>query len=370
MVTEDRHYSDLPIPPGEYLSEVLDSKGLTQADLARRIGRPLQAVNEIVKGTKAITADTALQLEKALNVPASLWTGLEAHFQITKARLAEEKRIEIEAALLLAVPYKQLAEWHCVAKTRDDKNKVRELHRFYGVASLNNVERLKSYAAAFRVGKTREASPLALEAWIRCGELRAGASESGGPFDRRKLRGSLNAIRGLSTKSAREFEPELKRVLAGCGVSLVMLPHFPKTYAQGATFWMKPNRPVLLMSYRGRWADVFWFSLFHEIGHILLHGKKTFIDDQGLGGGASRYEKEANEFAAEALLPARQFRIFIRQADFSRAAIERFAGQIGLSRGIVIGRLQHDGRISQASQLNRLRDKYVPTESRADRTTR
>lgn len=90
MATEKRVYSDLPIPPGEYLAEVLDAKGMAQAELARRIGRPIQAINEIIKGEKAITPATALQLEKALDVSANIWVGLESRYQLIKARQEKE----------------------------------------------------------------------------------------------------------------------------------------------------------------------------------------------------------------------------------------------------------------------------------------
>lgn len=93
MATEKRAYSDLAIPPGEYLSEVLTVKGMTQAELARRIGRPTQAVNEIIKGSKAVTPANALQLERALGVPAHIWTELEGRYQLIKARQEERAQL-------------------------------------------------------------------------------------------------------------------------------------------------------------------------------------------------------------------------------------------------------------------------------------
>ncbi len=95
--------------------------------------------------------------------------------------------------------------------------------------------------------------------------------------------------------------PELRRILAGCGVVLVLLPHFPKTNAHGATFWARPDKAILLMSMRGKWADIFWFSLFHELGHILLHKKMTFIDARKVSPKLARLEKEADDFAAKRL---------------------------------------------------------------------
>jgi len=358
MATEKRVYSDLPIPPGEYLAEVLGAKGMAQAELARRIGRPTQAVNEIIKGEKTITPTTALQLEKALDVPANIWVGLESRYQLIKARLEERKQLQKESAFLPRTPYKQLADLDCVERTRDGERKIRELHRFYGVSSLANLPEIKAYEASFRCGATREASSYALAAWLRCAEMRAKEADAEA-FDKGELRKSLGDIRALSTKGPDEFMPELEQLLSRCGVVLVLLPHFPKTYAHGATFWIKPDKAVLLMSIRGKWADIFWFSLFHEIGHILLHPKKTFIDNDQVHPELARQEKEADQFAADSLIGAEKLGQVVLKADFSQIAIKAFAREVGVSVGIVVGRLQHEGFLEYDSELNRLRDKYV-----------
>ncbi|MCJ7586826.1 MAG: HigA family addiction module antitoxin [Candidatus Aminicenantes bacterium] len=359
MATEKRIYSDLAIPPGDYLSEVLTVKGMTQAELARRIGRPTQAVNEIIKGAKAITPTTALQLERALGVPAHIWTGLESRYQIIKARQEERAQLRSELPHLKSIPYKQLADLGCVDKAGDKEHKIGELQRFYGVSSLEHLSGIRAYEASFRCGGARDPSNYALAAWMRCAELKAD-EEPADAFDRGKLLRSLGNLRALSTKDPVEFMPELKSILAGCGVVLVMLPHFPKTYAHGATFWARPEKAVLAMSIRGKWADIFWFSLFHELGHILLHKKRTFIDDRRVSPETAREEKAADDFAERSLIEAELFDPFVRKADFSEAAVKALAGEAGVSVGIVIGRLQHKGLLPQNSELNRLRERYDP----------
>jgi len=358
MATEERIHSDLPIPPGEYLAEVLKARGMTQADLARRVGRPVQAVNEIIKGEKAITPETAIQFERALDVPAHIWTGLESRYQLIKARLEDKKRLKKEAAYIARTPYKQLAEQKCVERTRDPELKVRELHRFYGVSSLANVPAIRANEASFRCGRGLEASGYALTAWIKCAELRAAGIRTSA-FDKKKLRAALPEIRALSRKGPAEFVPELERILSGCGVVFILLPHFPKTYAHGATFWTKPDKAVLLMSIRGRWEDIFWFSLFHEIGHLLLHGKKTFIDDRKTPPELAGKEKEANEFAANSLIPAEKFAAFARRGDFGEIPIKTFAEEVGITSAIVVGRLQHEELLEYETELNKLRKKFV-----------
>ena len=153
--------------------------------------------------------------------------------------------------------------------------------------------------------------------------------------------------------------PELERLLAECSVVLILLPHFQKTYAHGATFWLGPDKAVLLMSIRGKWADIFWFSLFHEIGHILLHQKKTYIDGGSILPELARQEKGADEFAANSLIEAESFDKFVRKGDFDEAAVKALAREVGISKGIVVGLLQHEGFLGYDSELNRLRDKYV-----------
>ena len=87
----DRVYSDMPIPPGDVLREELDARRMTQKELASRLGRPIQAINEIIKGKKAITPETAIGLEKALGIDARFWTNLEADYRLALARTREKK---------------------------------------------------------------------------------------------------------------------------------------------------------------------------------------------------------------------------------------------------------------------------------------
>ena len=98
MTTDDHCevYSDLAIPPGETLADEIAARGMSQTDLKARLGRPAQVINEIVRGKKAITDDTALSLEKLLDIPATFWLNLEQNYQMTRARLREHERLQAE----------------------------------------------------------------------------------------------------------------------------------------------------------------------------------------------------------------------------------------------------------------------------------
>ena len=94
MMTKTRAYPDIAIPPGEFLAEEIAARGLSQKELASRMGRPINAINEIINGKKAITAETALQLEEVMKeIPARFWLNLETDFQLTKALIAKHARV-------------------------------------------------------------------------------------------------------------------------------------------------------------------------------------------------------------------------------------------------------------------------------------
>ncbi len=93
MVTKTDAYPDIAIPPGEYLAEEIEARGISQKELAKRMGRPLNAINEIINGKKAITPETALQLEEVMpEIPARFWLNLEADYQLTRALIKKRQR--------------------------------------------------------------------------------------------------------------------------------------------------------------------------------------------------------------------------------------------------------------------------------------
>ena len=369
MKTEQELHSDLAVPPGEYLKEVIDELGMTKDELARRMGRPPSKLSAIFKGTKAITPDTAMQLEKVVGVPAHIWLGLESEYRLALARKAEKDQLAREIKLLTPFCSRELVKLGFVKKLSSRQDKVRELQRFFGVASLESVLQVRRYQAAFRVGKAGAAptKPYAVASWLRMGELQARKIPCR-PFDKDKLGSSLDEIRAMTLMKPEEFQTRLTKLLADCGVALVIVPHFPGTKAHGATFWIGREKAVLMLTIRGRWADIFWFSLFHELGHILLHDwRETFIEDGSTPPVLEEQEKEADAFAADTLIPPAEYKRFVSENNFYPKSIARFAGELGIDAGIVVGRLQHDNHLPP-SWGNKLRTRYAWAAPEKDET--
>jgi HTH-type transcriptional regulator/antitoxin HigA len=246
-----------------------------------------------------------------------------------------------------------------VEPTRKATAKVRELRHFFGVASLANLANVKSYAPAFRKRDRDQLSQEALAAWLRAGALKAEQIDTE-PYDKKTLKALLPEIRKLTLQGPDQFERELHQHLAATGVALVLLPHLSKTYTHGATFWVSAHKAVLMMSIRGRWADVFWFSLFHELAHILLHDKRQIFLEDGVHETDAK-EREADEFACNTLIPKTQYRKFVSSGNFGADAIHAFAQQIEIAPGIVTGRLQHDGYLGYT--VHEFRERYQWAES-------
>lgn len=352
MVTEARVWPDVAIPPGDFLAEEIAARGLTQAQLALRMGRPTQAVNEIIQGKKEITPETALQLERVLGTPAHVWTGLAADYRLTQARLQDDTRLAAEVPLAARFPYREMVRHGWVPKVRSAIDRVRELLRFFACASLQRVSSLQP--VSFRTSAAAQVSHEALAAWLRQGE-REVERRTVGPLD---MDGVEELIPSLRTLTLRPIEQALRTAtdsLAACGVALVFVPHLPGTGAHGAVRWVR-GRPVVQLSIRGRRADMVWFTFFHELGHVLRHSRQAaFIEIDGAT--QDDPEREADAFARDTLIPPSAFRRLEAQL-LSRAVSEQmvraFAADNGIDPGIVVGRLQHEGLLPR-THLNRLR---------------
>ena len=155
----------------------------------------------------------------------------------------------------------------------------------------------------------------------------------------------------MTVKKPDEFCPELIRSLSECGIALVFLPHIGGSFLHGATFY-DGNKIVIGLTVRGKDADKFWFSLFHELAHI-IYGHIAQAE-----GTTEKDELDANEYARDTLIPNEKFDLLIEKNDFSKDTIKRFAAYAGIDVGIVIGRLQREGYI-QYSWYNDLKIKYV-----------
>ena len=359
---EHPYQPDYAVPPGETLREALEALGMTQAELARRTGLSTKHINQIAQGVVSISPDTALALEHVVGVPARLWNALEANYQAQRLRLRSRMLTDEDGAWVRSFPAKELVARRWIQPTRSLAELRDQIFTFFGVASRDAWEAVwLTPDAAFRRSPAFEADPMATAAWLRIGELQAASIETDS-FDRSLFAAALQEIRGLMSRPPAEFEPAMKRLLAASGVALVIVGEIKGCRANGATRWMSPTKALIQLSVRYKWEDVFWFSFFHEAGHLMLHGKReVFVDQERTG---SPDEEEANAFAANLLIPTENEGELLRIRDLAGAL--SLAGKLEIPPHVVIGRLQREGLLPYGVGLGyRRKFELVDTPDRA-----
>ncbi len=349
--------TDYAIAPGETLSEVLEDRGMSQAEFARRTARPLKTVNEIVKGKAAITPGTAIQFERVLGLPANFWSNLEANYRDDLARIDERRELEKQVDWLKQFPIREMLRYGLIEEAKDKVAQLAELLSFFGVSSPEAWKRQWAVnTAQFRQSTAFEVSEAALAVWLRWGEI-AGNGMKCQPFDEQRFKTCLAEARSLTTADPEVFVPALQAICAAGGVAVVFTPELPKTRVSGATRWLAQEKAVIQLSLRYKRDDTLWFSFFHEAAHVLLHSRRRgHLDtDEGRGSATPQEESEANRFASDLLIPPDDYSRIAASHLNNAAVIRQFATEIGIAPGIVVGRLQYDGLIGWNSPCGRLR---------------
>ncbi len=363
---------DLVFPPGDTLRELLDERGMTQAELAERMGRPKKTLNEIAQGKAQITSETALELETVLGVPAAVWTNLQSAYDRFKARQEQLERFEAEAAFLKELPVKEMTRLGWLPATKDKAEMVRAVFEFFAVNSVKAWR--ETYAepiAAFRVSNKSKTGARA--AWLRKAELQfVEAATDCPPYQPEGFKEALGEVRGLTCEKdiAEAFE-KTQELCRAAGVVVDLVRELPGAGVSGATLWrhattvrikksrtgkvlsrelVKRNRPAIFLTLRYKTDDQFWFSFFHKAGHVLKHKQQLFLEV----GAKTELEKEADAFAADHLIPRPAFKQLRSMGTYSAASVKNFAENIGVCPGIVVGRLHHEGLVP-FSHLNGLK---------------
>lgn len=335
------------ISPGEILVDELEIRSMSQKELSKRTGISEKHIISILKANASVTPETAIKFERAIGMPADYWLNLESHYQETKARIAEEEKLQSDLDWVKKVPFNAMAKMGWLPKRSSAKDKLVELLQFFGIAGVNQWEDMwPKLSVAYRQNHTHEVYPEAVSAWLRQGEIEA-AKIACEPYNKTKFRSALDTIRGLTEADPDVFVPEMQKACADAGVAVVFVPSLPKTGISGATRWVH-SKAIIQLSLRYRTNDHLWFTFFHEAGHILLHGKKELFLEYKNGLDDEK-EQEANHFAQNELIPEKAMNRFIAQGRFTKSGIISFAQEVGIAPGIVVGQLQHRGLLKYAT---------------------
>ena len=352
-----RYEPDYAVPPGWVLEERLAAHKISHAEFARRCGRSPKLISEIIAGKAPIEPKTAVQFEKVLGVDAGIWLGIEVDYRLHREREAEERRAEQSIAWASRFPVNELVKRGNISKPNSSTDRVGTLLSFFGVASVEAWQaRHEGARVAYRHSPSFKSDESALATWLRLGEIEAEQAEAA-DYNVAKFRQALTQIKELTASPSSAVLVDAQRLCLESGVVLAIIKPLPRTALSGATRWMTPRRALIQLSARHMSDDQLWFSFFHEVAHILLHSKRAVFVHETKGT-LTEADIEANEWAADFLVPTREWEEFTTSPSFSERGILRFAEEQGIAPGIIVGRLQHEGRLPW-SRLNYLK---VPLE--------
>jgi HTH-type transcriptional regulator / antitoxin HigA len=352
------------VAPGEILLEALQDRGMSQSELARRTARPVKTINEIINGKAAITPETAIQLERALGISARFWTGAESTYRAALARQQAEAELKSSANWIDDFPVADLVKHGQLRRGSTKAETLENLLSYLAVSSPVAFDRQwLGSAAAFRSSPTFLASPKAVAAWLRWGEIEAAKVETPA-FDAQRFREVLQAIRPLTRREPFiQVFNKVRTMCAEVGVVVVLVPELAGTYLNGATRWLG-NKAIIQLSLRHKSDDQFWFTFFHEAGHLIAPRRHDSLDSVGpKSDKEDRGEEEAaDKFARDTLIPPAEYDKFVQASDFSTEAVRSFAKAQAIAPGIVVGRLQRDGGIAPGQLRHLIKTIHFPSD--------
>lgn len=353
--------------PGYYVKDYIDEQGITQEELAKRLQTTPKYISDLVNGRINLTDEMVLKLSIVFGTSTKLWLNLNQKYIEKKLEIEKRIRIDQECELAKKLDYKFWVDLGLVKATRVTAEKVQELQRYFKVSSLSVLSQ-RDFLVQYRtsVSEVTDINVINANAWVQTA-INLGTQKEVEPFDKKKLLEAIPEIRSMTVQNPKDFYPRLRDLLASCGVALVLLPNLKNCGVNGAVKWLGKDKVVLALNDRRKYADTFWFALFHELGHVLQQRIKVLLVSEIKKAGLEtddliqRLETEADTFSQNTLIPKAEYDEFLmmNSSGFTAEAIRGFATRINVLPGIVVGRLQHDGYLTNQTTLNSLKIKYI-----------
>lgn len=346
MTVADAFQPDWVSPPGATILDLLEERGATVGDFASAVQRSTREVSELLYGSLALNEAWAKQLSDFLGASPDFWLRREEQYRSSVRRLAQPIDDAGAASWLAELPLADMVRFGWIDRGKNRGETLVNALAFFDVPSVDswrNRYKLALESAAYRTSAAFETRPGAVAAWLRRGEVAAREVDCQ-PWDAEKFRAALEPIRTLTKQpDPAKFLPELKALGRECGVSIIVERAPDGCRASGATKFLTPNRALMLLSFRYLADDQFWFTVFHEAGHLLLHSRQgLFLEGFESPDGSA--EKEADEFATRTLFTEAGLDE-LKTIPLNQFAIARFAKRLGIGIGPIVGQLQEMGRV-------------------------
>ena len=338
--------------PGETISDVLNERKLSIQEFAYALNYSVEEIDKLLKGFNPINIELASKLESVVGGSSDFWLEREYQYRENLARITSEK----EKAWLKRLPIRDMVKLGWISKS---ENLLETCFDFFGVKNLFEWENRYyelSKQVAYRKSNTFSLKLESVSAWLNQAEKIA-LNANVAAWDKHKFETSLGEIRALTRlKSPQIFLPQLQKKCATSGVALVVIKTPSGCPISGATKLLPSKKPLLLLSFRYLTDDQFWFTFFHEAGHLVLHSETLNIESKDPRESTEDKETEASQFAEDLLIPEEYYHEMVNMK-LDKFTIVRFAHKVGISPGIVVGQLQHMG-LTKFNYFNQLKRRY------------
>lgn len=334
--------------PGADLAEKLEEMDMGVKEFAIRTDKPEKTIIAVIKGDSAITPDMAVQFEQVLKIPAHFWLNRQRQYDESMARTKQQEMIRQAEAWARSFPLKEMLRLKWIRAYTNYGEAVTALFEFFGISNPSAWESLylrSELKVQFRLSLAHTKEHHAISAWLRRGEVQADTLDAPS-YSEKAFKQELPEIKKIMAKHPKDFFVKLQTVCNEVGVKVVHTPCLPKAPISGATRWLN-DTPLIQLSGRYKRNDGFWFTFFHEAGHILLHGKKDiFLEDVKYTDRNNEKEKEADLFAQKWVLSEAEKEEILHYArgvgKITHHDIVTFADKFKTHPAMIIGQLQHD----------------------------
>ena len=339
--------------PGYYIKELVEESGLTQKDYANRLNTTPKNLSELIKGEQTLSRDIAMKLSRMLGTSVGYWLNLQSSYDALIAEFQSNKELEKERIIFQNIDYKYFQNNfglpNLPKKINEQIKKVRE---FLNVSTLSVLAK-KDFAVSFRCATNELTDSSTIKSNIMVQIAINKALKIQAPkFNKVAFQKSVNFALKL-TKQHNDFYSLLYEDFLKAGVIFIILPNLTGSKINGATKKIG-NNVLLMVNDRRMYADSFWFTLFHEIGHIMNGDFGVSIDEK-----CENKEDLADKYAEDLLIPPDKYSTFLKKNIFNKNSIINFANEIDRDPGIVLGRLQNDGKVKYNDyNLKSLKHKY------------
>jgi Plasmid maintenance system antidote protein len=335
--------------PGTTINAVLQEKGISYTDFSKRGNWSVETVNKIISGELAINEEIALTLQNILGSSKDFWLSRQSNYDQRLKKIEAEKEEWVKQ-----LPVNEMLKLGWIKKS---PNLFKECLTFFNASNIYDwKKKYETKVVSFRKTDTFDSNIASITAWIRKAEIQV-ENYNVKKWDKELFENTLeDKIKPLTRiKNPTVFIPKLVKICADCGVLLAIIPCIGKSRASGASMMTSENKALIIQSFRYMSDDHFWFTFFHEAGHLIMHENKLRLEDIDESN-CKNEEWEANIFSSECLVPL-YLKNELVKLNHSKRHIVEFAQKANISPGIVVGQLQHLG-IIRHDYLNSYKRRY------------